>query len=203
MFLALPHWRPRPQHLVLEHPRFFNSLPIVISQHTTFFIRFSWKNRQEKRRIRSCISSYVKSLIEVSRSAVLCPCHCNYLRWAPCATPDSIVLHPVKQHSNRSLDAIHPLVVTTCNILLSKKQPQIRASSDWPTFGRRSWICPLIVGVIWSRIGLNNRHTIGILKSVLDIQSGPVGYFPPITGVTPNKFSNKCLKRNRLVFKTD
>ena len=107
---------------------------------------FSFLGRKEKRKDEYEATSHcVKSLIEVSWSVVLCPCDCNHSRWAPCATPGPIVPHPVKRHSNRSRNAIHPLVVTSCSRLVSNKQPQIRASFGWPTYGRTVGSVPLII----------------------------------------------------------
>ena len=38
MLLALPHWRPRPQHLVSEHPRLFN--PYHVTPHRSQFRQY-------------------------------------------------------------------------------------------------------------------------------------------------------------------
>ena len=73
-------------------------------------------------------SHRVKSQIRVSRLVVLCPCDCNSLKGTSCATTDTIVLHPVKQHLNRSPNVVHPLVVTTRCISVFRQQPQIHAS---------------------------------------------------------------------------
>ena len=83
------------------------------------------------------------------------------------------MLHPVKRHSNRSRDAIHPLVVTTCSRLVFGQQPKFVLHSTDRHSGGPVGFFPVIVAVIRSRIVLgNNRHTIGILKSVFGIQSG-------------------------------
>ena len=79
------------------------------------------------------------------------------------------MLHPAKRHSNRSLDAIHPLVVTTRNGLVSREQPQSVLHSAKRHSGGPVGSVSLIVAVIRSRIGLDNQHI--ILKSAFGIQS--------------------------------
>ena len=69
MLLALPHSRPRPQHLMSEHPRFFNPQLFVISQQTTFLVLFFLKNG-EKKDAYGVAPHWVKSLTEVSQSVV-------------------------------------------------------------------------------------------------------------------------------------
>ena len=81
------------------------------------------------------------------------------------------MLYLDRQHSERSLDAIHSLVVTTRSRLVSRKQPQFMLPSAEQHSGGPVGSVPLIVAVIRSRIGLDNRHFIGISKSAFGIQS--------------------------------
>ena len=69
MLLALPHWRPHPEHLVSEHSRFLNSLPIVIIQQTTFLVLIFLKDGDKKDGYKVALRR-VKSLLESSHLVI-------------------------------------------------------------------------------------------------------------------------------------
>ena len=92
------------------------------TQHSVFVF---FEEQRRKKKNKKLASQCVKSQIEVSQPVALCSYDCNRLRGAPGATTDLIMLHSVKQHQNRSPDAIHPLVVTTSSRLVSRKQPNL------------------------------------------------------------------------------
>ena len=81
------------------------------SNNILFFVFLEEQRR--KKTNKKLASHCVKSQMRVSRPVVLCPCDCNRLKGTPCATTDTIVLHSVKRHLNRSPNVVHPLVVTT------------------------------------------------------------------------------------------
>ena len=141
MLLVLPQWRPCPQHLVSEHPRFFNPLTVVISSQTTLLVLLSLKNG-EKKDIHRVALHRVKSQPEASQSAILRPEIITTWSELSSGNPTQSCLIQLKRYSNRPCDAIHPLVITTRSRLVSKERPQIRASFGWPTFERISWIRP-------------------------------------------------------------
>ena len=95
-----------PQHLASERWRFFNPLSADITK-TTFCFLLSLESREERRRTRSSPLTMLNHKFRVSQPALLCPCDCNCLKGTPRATTDTIVLHLVKLHLNRSSNVVH------------------------------------------------------------------------------------------------
>ena len=166
MLFTLPHSRtPLPTSGIRARGTSTRCWPSSVCIQTTFLICFPW--RTEKRK--TFIELHLTVLNHCWSRLVGCtsPCDCNHSKWALCATSDSIVLHPAKRHSNRSLDAIHLLVVTTRSRLVSREQPQSVLHSVERHSGGPVGSVPLIVAVIRSRIGLNNRYlVIGIRHTI-------------------------------------
>ena len=165
MLLALPHSALHPTFGI----RALEVLQPAAGRHSTshniLFFVFLEEQRRDKTN-KKLASHCVKSQIGVSQPAVLCSCDCNHFRWAPCAKPDPIVLHSVKQHPNRSPDAIHPLAVTTRCRLVSRTTKFVLHSADRHPGGSVGSVS-LVTAVIRSRIGLNNRFlVIGIRHTI-------------------------------------
>ena len=163
MLLTLPHWRPPlPTSGIRARGSSTRCRSSSVCIQTTFLICFPW--RTEKRK--TFIELHFTVLNHCWSRLVYCTsqCDCNHSKWVLLTTSDSIVLHTAKRHSNRSLDAIHLLVVTTRSRLVSREQPQSMLPSAGRHSGGPAGSVPLIIAVIKSRIGLDNRHI--ILKSV-------------------------------------
>ena len=147
-----------------QSARFFNPLPAVISPQqipASLLLKIlSSRSHPEKRK--TFTDLHFTKLNHCCSRLVGCtsPRYCNHSKWALLTTSDSIVLHQARRHLNRSLDAIHTFVVTTCGRLSSREQPQSVLHSVERHSGGAVGSVPFIVVVIWSRIGLDNQHMI-------------------------------------------
>ena len=138
--------------------RVFNSLLAAINSNTTFLICFSW--RTEKRKTHTELQFTELNHFWSRLVGCTSTCDRNHLKWALLTTFNSIVLHLARWHSNRSFDAIHLLLVTTRSRLVSREQPQSMLHSAERYSGGPVGSIPLIVAVIRSRIGPDNRNMI-------------------------------------------
>ena len=153
LLLMFTHWWPQSQHIVSE----LKVLQLVCRSSSIFnniLGSSSWRTKKRSKLV-GCTS----------------PCDRNHSKWVLLTTSDSIVLHQSRRQSNRSLDAIHTFVVTARSRLVSRKQPQSVLHSGEQHSGGPVASVPVIVAVIWSRIGLDNRHMIGNRYPEIDIQN--------------------------------
>ena len=91
MLFVLSHWRPCLQHLVSEHWRFFNPLPVVVVHHTTFcFFVFLEEKRREKTN-----KKFASHCVKITNWSKLAGC--TLFRWLLLGTRPS--MRKSKQHS--------------------------------------------------------------------------------------------------------